>query len=157
MICKGFRKCHTTRVMLSNCNKCMEETKESKPTVSEKGISYSIDNNNSLTLLKYKVDGGLIDGVEQIRCDYLMMFPECLKAFYIELKGQGWKKAIDQLENTFKLVQPEMKEYTPHLRAVVIQGVPNTRYNPLAKISKVVKRQYPGATIELKSRFNDAV
>ena len=157
MVCNGFQECHTAKRKLKGCNECVTISNDSKPTVSENQVSYSIVNKNRQTLLKYDVDGGLIGGVDQMRCDYLLMFPDCLKAFYIELKGQGWRKALEQLENTFRLVQPSITEYTPHLRAVVKQGVPNTRYNPLMKISRTVKSQYADATVEMKSRFSDMV
>ena len=73
MVCKGFHECHTAQTKLKNCNECLEVTNESKPTVRENNISYTINNNKKFTALKYSVDGGLIDGFDQERCDYLIL------------------------------------------------------------------------------------
>jgi len=157
MVCKGFHECHSSRVKLKGCNDCLIITNESKPTVEENNISYAIENRGKQTLLKYKVDDGIISGTDEIRCDYLMMFPDCAMAFYIEIKSQGWKKALDQLDNTVRLLQPEMNTYTPHLRAVVRRGAPNAKYVPLMNMRKRIKNQYSNATVEVKTRFFDEV
>ena len=132
-------------------------TNESKPTVSENKVSYTINNINRQTTFKFIVDGGLIDSVDQEKCDYLMMFPDCVKAFFIELKGQGWEKAVSQLVNTVRILYPAMSNYTPHLRAVVGRSAPKTNYNPLMKRRKDILSRYSGATLEVKSRFADEV
>ena len=157
MVCKGFQECHESQVKIKGCNDCLEMTNDSKPTVSENKVSYTINNINKQKALKYSVDGGLIDGVDQEKCDYLMMFPECMKAFFIELKGQGWEKAVSQLTNTVKLLYPSMSGYTPHLRAVVGRSAPRTNYNPLMKWRKDIMSRYSGATLDVKSRFADEV
>jgi len=157
MVCRDFRECHTTKIKLKGCNRCAVETSESKPTVSEHKVSYTINNRNNLTALKFLVDGGLITGVDQERCDYLLMFPTCLKAFFVELKGQGWEKAVSQLENTVKLIYPEMNMYTPHLRAVVKRKAPATNYTPLMKRRIALMKRYAGATLEVNTRFTDEV
>lgn len=157
MVCKDFRECHTTQVKIKGCNECVDVTNESKPTVSENKVSYIINNKNRLTALKFFVDGGLIVGANQERCDYLIMFPDCLKAFFIELKGRGWKKAVSQLENTVRLLYPAMDKYTPHLRAIVRRSAPKTNYNSLMKCRKDIMSRYAGATLEVKSRFFDEV
>jgi len=135
----------------------VEVSNTSKPTVKENRISYSIKNKNKQTSLTYVVDNGIIRGVDHVRCDYLMMFPSCQKAFYIELKSQGWKKAIKQLENTYKLIHSQLNEYTPHFRAVVMQGVPRTNYVRLSNITKLIRSRHENATVMIKSRFNDVV
>jgi len=86
-----------------------------------------------------------------------MMFPECLNAFFVELKGQDWEKAVSQLNNTVKLLFPIMNEYIPHLRAVVRRKAPTTNYVSLRKWRKVILSQYSDATIEVKARFFDEV
>jgi len=157
MVCKGFQDCHTKQIKLKNCNECLEVTNESKPTVSENKVSYTVNNSRRLTALKYLVDGGLIDDISQEKCDYLMMFPECMKAYFVELKGQGWEKAVSQLVNSVKLLHPLMSGYTPHLRTVVRRKAPTTNYNPLMKWRKYVVGTYSGATLEVKTRFSDTV
>jgi hypothetical protein len=139
------------------CNDCLEVTNESNPTVSENKVSFTISNENRQTTFKYSVDGGLIDDAKQEKCDYLMMFPECMIAFFIELKGQGWEKAVSQLENTVRLLYSSMSKYTLNLRAVIGRSAPKTNYIPLMKRRKAIVRRYPGATLEVKSRFADKV
>jgi len=157
MVCKGFQECHSSRVKVKGCNDCLIITNESKPTVEENNISFTIYNKSRQTSLKFRVDNGIICGVDEVRCDYLIMFPDCVKAFYIELKGQGWRKALQQLHNTYKLLHPEMIKYIPHLRAVVNNDVPNTRYIQEMKVLKDIRRSYPLATLEVSSKFKDEV
>jgi len=135
----------------------MTVTNESNPTVKERGVTYTLKNANSLTVLIYSVYGKLIDGEDEKRCDYLLMAKHGKKAFYVELKGSDWNHALNQLENTVRLLQPEMKGYTPHLRAVVRRGAPNTKYIPLMKLRKNIACLYHGATVEVKPRFYDEV
>jgi len=157
MVCNGFRKCHEKQVKLKGCKDCLEVTNESNPTVSENKVSYTVINENRQTAFKYTVDGGLIDDAKQEKCDYLIMFPECMIAFFVELKGQGWEKAVSQLENTVRLLCPSMSKYTPHLRAVVGRSAPKTNYVPLMKRRKDIVSRYSGATLEVRSRFADKV
>ena len=157
MICNGFQECHLTQVRINGCRECMIVSNESKPTVNENKVSYTISNKNRLTAFKFFVDDGLIVGTDQEKCDYLMMFPERMKAFFIELKSQGWEKAVSQLENTVLLLYPSMNMYIPHLRAVVRRSAPKTNYIPLMKCRKKLMRRYAGATLEVKPQFNDEV
>jgi len=161
MVCRGFRACHSQNVRRQGCNKCLTATDESNPTVKENQVSYTVKNNNRLTALKYLIDGGVIDGTEEKRCDYLMMFSQRKQAFFVELKTNGgdWKEAVKQLENTVKLLLPEMPGYTPHLRAVVKRKVPNTKYigPELAKMFPKIISSCPGATLKVGWQFNDNV
>jgi len=157
MVCKGFRECHYQNIQIRGCNACLTVTNEQNPTVKERRVTYSIKNNKRLDVFIYAVDGKLIAGVDEIRCDYLLMAAHCKKAFFVELKGSDWKHALKQLENTVFLLYPEMKEYTPHLRAVVRRSAPNTTYNQLMKMRKDMQKRYAGATVEVKSRFDDEV
>ena len=159
MVCSNFVLCHKEQKKRKNCNNCLKVTTDSLPTVREGGTSYTLKNSNRIQILSFHVDNGLIDGNEEIRCDYLLMVPKPLKAFFIELKsgGEGWKKAVAQLENTLKLLYPFMTEYTPNLRAVVRRSVPKTNYNELSKRRKAIITKYPGASLEVSTRFADEV
>jgi len=156
MVCRSFGTCHSEDGRNTNCKGCLNKTNETNPTVSEKGVSYSVRNPNRITSLKYKVDGGVICGAEE-RCDFLMMFPDCSKAFFIELKrgGQKWKEGVEQVENTVKLLYPEMHNYTPHLRVVVSHKAPKTNYIDRMKREKAFKKKYSGSTFEIGARFSD--
>jgi len=156
MVCKGFRECHAKNVKVKNCNECLTVSNESKPTVKEKSVSYTIENKNKQKSLTFRVDGSLIDGKDEIRCDYLMMFPDSLKAFYIELKSQGWSKALHQLENTYKLLHHNLNEYAPHLRAV-LRGVPKIMAANAIKMETRIKKRYPNATLKVGWKITDEV
>jgi len=156
MVCKGFRNCFTENVKVKDCNDCLYITDASKPTVKEGNVVYTIRNDNKMNVHIFAIDGKLIVG-DELRCDYLLLVKQGGKAFYIELKGSDWKHALDQLDNTVRLLQPEIKEYTPHLRVVVKRGAPYTKYLPLLRMRKRLALQYNESTVQVKSRFNDEV
>ena len=157
MVCELFFQCHKSNGLLEKCNKCVEVTNESKPSVSAEGrVSHTIANNSRQTSLKYKVDNGLIHESDNLRCDYVVMFPHCMDAFFIELKKQGREKALKQLENTFTLLFPFMNNYTPHLRAIM-SGVPKLMTAQAVKTERRLKRYNPHATVKVGYKILDEV
>lgn len=159
MVCNGFRKCHTERIKVKGCAECLTDKEQSKPTVREKGVTYFIENPNRLTALVYHVDGGLIVGADENKCDYLMLFPQRGQAFFIELKsnGQDWKEAVLQAKNTVELLYPDMTEYAPNIRAVVGRSAPKANYIEVMKLRKAFVQRYVGASLIVGSRFSDVV
>lgn len=159
MVCNGFHKCHTERVKVKDCAECLTDKEQSKPTVKEKGISYTVGNPNMLTVFVYHVDGGMIIGTDENKCDYLMMFPQRGQAYFIELKSNGadWKEAVEQAQNTVELLYPKMTGYVPHLRAVVGRSAPKTNYTEVLKMRKAFVQKYRGASFEVGSRLTDTV
>ncbi|MCL1806161.1 MAG: hypothetical protein FWG31_00490 [Oscillospiraceae bacterium] len=155
MVCNRFCECHTKNILCDK-SECKTTTNESNPTRRENGVSYGIMNEGKSQAIIYHVDGGVITGAEEKRCDYLFMFPLQTKAFFVELKGRHWEDAVEQLENTVRLLCPAMPGYTPHLRAVVNKA-PRTDYIGIKNRRKTLYQRYPGATLEVKKRFADVI
>jgi transposase-like protein len=86
--------------MINSCNK-IKNSKIIK--VSENKMEFRIKNNSSFMINLVRVDGCYIKSGK--KCDYLFEILDnnnLLKVFYIELKGQHIKEAIEQLEETLK-------------------------------------------------------
>jgi hypothetical protein len=76
----------------------------------ECGRKYSIINKSKKEIVKYKIDGGLINNNDEIRCDY-GFYTEDKFLFLVELKGRDYSQAIDQIINTISLLieKPKIK------------------------------------------------
>ena len=155
MICKFFEECHCNKGEIKSCDKkCLEVTNESKPTVKSKGVAYTIDNPKKTTSLKYDVDKGLIqEKNNESRCDFIMMFPNCSQAIFIELKRNGneWEHAFEQIKNTIEHLHGKMSDYTPNLRISVKNNLPNTGHTSYIKLLKETKKINKNATINIIS------
>lgn len=73
----------------------------------EKGENrkYILHNNpkNKKEIIIYKIDGGLIDNNRDLKCDYGIYTEDDL-LFLIELKGANLDHALDQINNTIKIL-----------------------------------------------------
>lgn len=71
---------------------------------------------------QFRIDGKVICGVEEKKCDYLLLNDDTHKSYYIELKGSEIDKAIKQLENTINLISPSLRGYIIYQRIVYRTG-----------------------------------
>jgi hypothetical protein len=160
MVCEGFRKCHTENEKISDCADCLTNKEQSNPTVKEKGVSYTIENPEMYSTLIYHVDDGLITGTEEIKCDYLLMFPQQMQSIFVELKrnGSDWEDAVNQVENTIRLLLPDMDGYIPHLRAAFSRNTPNIKSPQKCKREKDFKKKYGrAASFRIGERLRDNI
>jgi hypothetical protein len=65
----------------------------------------------------YKLDGVLIQQEEC--CDFLLLNDPGYKSYYIELKGQDVKKAVEQVLAAERKCKSELYQYLSHYRIVV--------------------------------------
>jgi hypothetical protein len=66
----------------------------------EQGRKLTLNNINEVESTKIRVDDCEI--TEGIRCDYMHVIPD--REFYIELKGQDIKHAVDQIKRTIGIL-----------------------------------------------------
>lgn len=71
-------------------------------SVSEKGCKYTGKNDAGNAIRLFHIDGYVIQGTSEKKCDYLILNDTNQKAFYIELKGTDIKKATEQLDNAIE-------------------------------------------------------
>ena len=72
---------------------------------------------------QFKVDGEVFaKGAEEEKCDYLLLNDDVQKAYYIELKGSDISKAIDQIENTIRLLHHAIPKYDVFCRIIYHTG-----------------------------------
>lgn len=72
---------------------------------------------------QFKVDGEVFTAQStESRCDYLLLNDTETKSYYIELKGSDLPKAIEQIENTIRLLSPSIRNYKIFRRIVYRTG-----------------------------------
>ena len=74
-------------------------------------------NNDACRVTQYKIDGDIVCDTS-IRCDFLTMNDDRRDAYLIELKGSDIEHAIDQLEETARRFQNELRGYCIRYRLV---------------------------------------
>lgn len=85
-----------------------------------KHIGYNV---NRHSIRHYLVDKGIIPQNDpEERCDYLLLNDTDKRAYYIELKGSDLEKAIQQIDNTIRLLHSEISSYTVFPRIVYYSG-----------------------------------
>lgn len=67
-------------------------------------------NTNEKEIVKYKIDGGLINIETENKCDFAIYTEDDI-LFFIELKGSDYDKALTQLKSTIEklLITPKIK------------------------------------------------
>lgn len=116
-------------------------------TSSENGCRHIGNNTKRQYVRHFKVDGEIFTGTVETRCDYLLLNDDTKTAYYIELKGSDLSKAIQQIENTIKLLSPSLPGYAVLRRIVYHTGSHNVHASEVlrwkARYKAVVKeREY---------------
>lgn len=114
---------------------------------SENGCRHIGNNVSRQYIRHFKVDGEVFSGPGEERCDYLLLNDEAKTSYYIELKGSDLPKAIQQIENTIRLIAPSLSGYAILRRIVYHTGSHNVRASEVsrwkAKYKAVIKeREY---------------
>lgn len=90
-------------------------------SASECGRKYSIKNKSKKEIVKYKIDGGLINDPNEIKCDYgFYTKGDNNILFLVELKGSDYNHAIEQIINTIKLLVTEPKITVDKINARIV-------------------------------------
>ncbi len=67
---------------------------------------------------QYRIDGIVISGTEQKRCDFLVFNDVNKRAYFIELKGSHVVDALEQFAVTEKTLMTDLEGYTKFYRIV---------------------------------------
>lgn len=93
-------------------------------------------NNDACRVTQYKIDGDIVCDTS-IRCDFLTMNDDRRDAYLIELKGSDIEHAIDQLEETARRFQNELRGYCIRYRLVCsrvkTQAIRSIKYKNFCK------------------------
>jgi hypothetical protein len=111
-------------------------------SITDKGskVKYVYENKSSDFLSKYKVDGGLISD-DGLKCDYLLLNCNRLRAYFIEIKGTDLIHAIEQIDRSIDLLKPAISKFAVFARIVLNRvSTPNFKSNPkYLRLEKKVK------------------
>ena len=79
----------------------------------ENGIKHRLCNNSKVEVYQYHVDGDIIKGNDEKRCDYVVEAITVPKpsAFFIELKGSDLMGALEQIDATASRCEAKLKGY----------------------------------------------
>ena len=92
-------------------------------TSSENGCTHVGKNISRNNVRQFQVDGGIVpQNAPDQRCDYLLLNDDKQTARYIELKGSDIEKAIEQIENTIRMLHSSISSYTIFRRIVYRTG-----------------------------------
>jgi hypothetical protein len=83
----------------------------------EKGKEYKALNPKRRRMLRYRIDGTIID-VGRC-CDFAMGLPQLDTVYFIELKGTDLKEAASQILATVTALEPKIHDYIIHGRIVL--------------------------------------
>ncbi|MBR4625560.1 MAG: hypothetical protein IKO56_08525 [Alphaproteobacteria bacterium] len=95
---------------------CIEYQGCGNSSASESGRKFVIENRSKIKILKYKIDGGLINDDNEIKCDYGFYTANDV-LYLVELKGSDYGHAIDQIINTIKLLLKK-----PHINVAKVNS-----------------------------------
>lgn len=87
---------------------CRTESNQKIFVFEEYRSKLSLINKDEVNSIRIKVDGCEIDDNTIEKCDYLHKAKEI--EFYIELKGQDLKKAMNQIKNTISMLSSNIKK-----------------------------------------------
>lgn len=102
---------------------------------------YRLENKSSKDIVVYRIDGGLIDDNNVLKCDY-GVFTEDNVLYFVELKGADYIHALEQLLSTVSIlvVKPQIKVNKLNARVVLSKmNVPEIIPTQEKKLIKLLK------------------
>ena len=108
----------------------------------EKGMVYRLKNEAQKEIVKYKIDGGLIQSQDDNKCDY-GIYTEDKLLILVELKGRHYKHAVTQILSTIeKLKLKDTSDINKLFARVVLSKgheVPGTKTSDEMKLDRIIK------------------
>lgn len=128
-------QCHPRqKVIISQENRCRH-------------IAHNVDMDN---IRHFKLDGEVITGPEEQRCDYLLLNDTKRTAYYIKLKGSDIQKAIEQIKNSERIIKDSLQEYLSFYRIVYRTGTHSVNnHNVIKWKQKCGKDPFSGKAIAI--------
>ena len=117
--------------------------------------TYRLLNKSQKEIVVYKIDGGLINNNNVLKCDY-GIYTEDDWLFLIELKGNDLEHALDQINSTidFVLKQTNTKVKKMNARIVLSKvSVPNIINSKEKKLKQLLHKSYGGGDYKKQNRL----
>jgi hypothetical protein len=121
---------------------------------------YRLHNISEKEIIVYRIDGGLIAGNEQKKCDY-GIYTEQDVLYLIELKGGDYITALEQILNTIEilLVKPRIAVQQMNVRVVLSKyRVPDLLSSQEKKLNMMLKTKYgKGSILKQTRKLEDTI
>jgi hypothetical protein len=88
----------------------------------ERGKKFSFNNPDRKSICRVKVDACLITNLEIRKCDFLFRVQENNKYFLIELKGMDVEHAVQQIINTYEIVNGRINTTPQNYKGVIVSS-----------------------------------
>lgn len=132
------------KMNINNCTPIAEGTQPSFISAENKCEHRGINVNHHYGR-HFKIDGGVFPrSCSEEKCDYLLLNDTDKRAYFIELKGSDLEKAIEQVENTIRLLREGIVGYTIFRRIIYRSGTHDIQGSAALKWRK----QHPTAIIK---------
>lgn len=117
--------------------------------------TYRLHNKSGKEIVVYKIDGGLINNDDVLKCDNGIYVEDDL-LFLIELKGRDLNHALDQINSTIDILlkQSHVKIGKLNARIVVSRvSVPRITASKENKLKQLLHKSYGGGDYKKQSRL----
>jgi hypothetical protein len=99
---------------------CREYSKVvSTASVSEKGLTFELDNKSGFEIEKWRIDDCVLKAVDGCKCDYLLVVKNTSTCYWIELKDQDFDDCCLQIYSTIRAIE-EVKNYKTHYARIIL-------------------------------------
>ncbi len=156
-ICDIFKSCHRELskdpsllkpYCIEKCRKYRDKRSNAKAEERGKSIVFEGGGNE---VICYRVDGGIIAGQSNCKCDNLLLFVDDRQAVFIELKGVDIRHALEQIETAVSILGKDLTGYDFHGRIVAVSGIPDIKNDSKYKnLWKLLKRHNINATLRIR-------
>jgi len=114
------------RIREHDCTECV---RNDPVVVREKKSQYRLENPANKEICKTRVDDCYISRGK--RCDWLLVDCEAANAYFVELKGADFRRAIEQIDETINRVGSDLQGFGLFARVVLTKSpTPHLRNTP---------------------------
>lgn len=120
----------------------------------EQNKTYKLYNKSKKEIVVYKVDGGLINDNDVLKCDY-GIYTEDDWLFLIELKGKDLEHALDQINSTIDILLKQQNIKVKKLNARIVLSkvsVPRIHTSKENKLKQLLCKFYAGGDYKKQSQ-----
>lgn len=117
--------------------------------------TYKLHNKFGKEIVVYKVDGGLINDENVLKCDN-GIYTENDWLFLIELKGTDLNHALDQINNTIDILLKRPNKKVKKLNARIVLSkvsIPRISASKENKLKQLLHKSYGGGNYKKQSRL----
>ena len=117
--------------------------------------TYKLHNKSGKELVVYRIDGGLINDENVLKCDN-GIYTENDWLFLIELKGTDLNHALDQINNTIDILLKRPNKKVKKLNARIVLSkvsIPRISASKENKLKQLLHKSYGGGNYKKQSRL----